>query len=78
MNIQIGDLKTNATEFMHKGSVVMLVGVFFGFSERALATAVTGRATAFVRGIGSGWPHLLRVPTNLGACADPRSGAVPI
>jgi hypothetical protein len=54
MNIQIGDLKTNATEFMQKGSIAMLVGIFFGISERALATAISGRATAFVRGIGSG------------------------
>jgi len=54
MNIQIGDLKTNATEFMRTGSIAMLVGVFFGISERALATAISGRATAFVRGIGGG------------------------
>jgi hypothetical protein len=54
MNIQIGDLKTNATEFMGRGSIAMLVGVLFGISERALATAISGRATAFVRSIGSG------------------------
>jgi hypothetical protein len=54
MNIQIGELKTNATDFMQKGSIAMLVGVLFGISERALATAISGRAAAFVRGIGSG------------------------
>jgi hypothetical protein len=53
MNIQIGDLKTDATGFMGRGSVAMLVGVLFGISERALATAISGRATAFVRSIGS-------------------------
>jgi hypothetical protein len=53
MNIQIGELKTNAIEFTRKGSVAMLVGVLFGISERALATAISGRAAAFVRGIGS-------------------------
>jgi hypothetical protein len=54
MNIQIGELKTNAAEFMQKGSIAMLLGVFFGISERALATAISGRATAFVRGVGGG------------------------
>jgi hypothetical protein len=54
MNIQIGDLKTNATDFANKGSIATLVGVFLGISERALATAISGRAAAFVRGIGSG------------------------
>jgi len=32
----------------------MLLGVFFGISERALATAISGRATTFVRGVGAG------------------------
>ena len=54
MNIQIGDLKTNAAEFMQRGSIAMLLGVFFGISERALATAISGRATAFVRSVGGG------------------------
>jgi hypothetical protein len=53
MNIQIGELKTSAIEFTQKGSTAMLVGVLFGISERALATAISGRAAAFVRGIGS-------------------------
>lgn len=54
MNIQVGDLKTNATEFMQTGSIAMLLGIFFGLSERVLATAISGRATTFVRGIGNG------------------------
>ena len=53
MNIQIGDLKTNATDFMQKGSIAMLVGVFLGISERALSTATSVPcAAAFVRGVG--------------------------
>jgi hypothetical protein len=35
MNIQIGDLKTNAADFANKGSSAMLVGVFLGISERS-------------------------------------------
>ena len=54
INIEIGSLKTNATEFMHNGSIAMLIGVFFGISERALATAISGRAVAFVGEIGGG------------------------
>ena len=54
MNIEIGNLKTNAAEFIQKGSIAMLLGVFFGISERALATAISGHATAFVRGVGGG------------------------
>jgi hypothetical protein len=54
VNIEIGNLKTSATEFMQRGSIAMLLGVFFGISERALATAISGRATAFVRGVGGG------------------------
>jgi hypothetical protein len=49
MNIEVGMLKT--TEF--RGVTSFLVGVFAGLSERALATAMAGRAAAFVRGIGS-------------------------
>jgi hypothetical protein len=54
MNIEIGNLKTNAAEFLQRGSIAMLLGVFFGISERALATAISGRATAFVRSVGGG------------------------
>lgn len=52
MNIEIGSLKTNATEFERNGSIALLIGIFCGLSERALATAISGRAAAFVRGIG--------------------------
>jgi hypothetical protein len=51
MNIEIGLLKTTANEFLQKGSIPMLVGLFCGVSERALATAISGRATAFVGGL---------------------------
>jgi hypothetical protein len=54
MNIQIGDLKTNAADFASKGSIALLVGMFLGISERALATAISGRAAAFVRSIAGG------------------------
>jgi hypothetical protein len=53
LNIQIGELNTNAAFFMQKGSVAMLIGVLLGLSERALATAISGRAAAFVGSVGS-------------------------
>lgn len=52
MNIEIGSLKTNAAAFGRSGSIALLIGVFCGLSERALATAISGRAAAFVKGIG--------------------------
>jgi hypothetical protein len=51
INLEIGALKTRADVFMISGSVALLVGLFAGLSERALATAISGRATAFVKGI---------------------------
>jgi hypothetical protein len=50
LNIEIGELKTSQLS----GATALLVGVFFGLSERALATAVSGRATAFVKGVAGG------------------------
>jgi hypothetical protein len=47
MNIEIGNLKT--AKFV--GAVAFLIGIFSGLSERALATAISGRAAAFVKGI---------------------------
>jgi hypothetical protein len=44
-NIEIGNLKTS--HFV--GATSFLVGVFAGISERALATAISGRAAAFVK-----------------------------
>jgi hypothetical protein len=52
MNIEIGQLKTNSAEFQRGGSIAFLIGLFGGLSERALATAISGRAAAFVKGIG--------------------------
>jgi hypothetical protein len=58
MNVEIGNLKTDAlnkkTAGVEFGAVALLVGIFCGIAERALATAVSGRAAAFVRGIGGG------------------------
>lgn len=50
MNIEIGNLKTS--NFV--GATAFLVGLFAGISERALATAISGRAAAFVKGIAGG------------------------
>jgi hypothetical protein len=54
MNLEIGNLKTKPETFMVLGSVAFLVGVFSGIAERALATAISGRAAAFVRGLAGG------------------------
>jgi hypothetical protein len=50
MNIEIGLLKT--TQF--GGSKAFLIGLFAGLAERALATAISGRAASFVRSIAGG------------------------
>ncbi len=52
MNIEIGNLKTNHQGFGLVGSVALVVGLFCGLAERALATAISGRASAFVAGVG--------------------------
>ena len=52
INIEIGDLKTKAQFFRESGSVALLIGLFCGLSERALATAIAGRAASFVKGVG--------------------------
>jgi hypothetical protein len=54
INIEIGNLKTGPDSFKTTGSIAFLVGMFCGLSERALATAVSGRAAAFVRGVAGG------------------------
>jgi hypothetical protein len=51
VNIEIGNLKTGPESFRATGSIAFLIGMFCGLSERALATAVSGRAAAFVRGV---------------------------
>jgi hypothetical protein len=52
MNIEIGNLKTSGLNI--DGEIAMLVGIFCGIAERALATAISGRAAAFVKGIAGG------------------------
>ena len=54
INIEIGNLKTGPESFKTVGSIAVLIGLFCGLSERALATAISGRAAAFVRGFGGG------------------------
>jgi hypothetical protein len=46
INIEIGQLKTAELA----GATALLVGLFCGIAERALATAISGRAATFVRG----------------------------
>jgi hypothetical protein len=52
VNIEIGNLKTGPAYFKTSGTIAILIGMFCGLSERALATAVSGRAAAFVKGVG--------------------------
>ena len=52
INLEIGNLKTAPAFFA--GATAFLVGVFCGIAERALATAVSGRAAAFVKSVGGG------------------------
>lgn len=54
INIEIGSLKTGPDTFKAAGSIALLVGLFCGLSERALATAISGRAATFVRGVAGG------------------------
>jgi hypothetical protein len=54
INLEIGNLKTQQGSFSSSGSVALLIGMFAGLSERALATAISGRAAAFVKGIAAG------------------------
>jgi hypothetical protein len=54
INIEIGSLRTGPDFFKRAGSIAILVGMFCGLSERALATAISGRAAAFVKGVAGG------------------------
>jgi hypothetical protein len=54
INIEIGNLRTAPDDFTATGSIAIVVGMFCGLSERALATAISGRAAAFVRGVAGG------------------------
>lgn len=56
MNLEIGNLKTSGladpTSKLPLGAISLLIGIFCGIAERALATAISGRAAAFVRSVG--------------------------
>jgi hypothetical protein len=54
INLKIGELNTEAVSFSKIGTVAILVGFFCGLSERALSSAIAGRATAFIGGIAGG------------------------
>ena len=54
VNLEVGGFKTQSEVFKSSGSVALLVGLFAGLSERALATAISGRAAAFSKGISGG------------------------
>ena len=53
LTIEIGNMSTKAETFRGSGTVAVLIGLFCGLSERALATAIVGRAGTFVGSIGS-------------------------
>jgi hypothetical protein len=49
LTIEIGNLKTSQL----CGATAVPVGTFLGIAERALATAISGRAAAFVKGVSA-------------------------
>jgi hypothetical protein len=51
INIEIGALTTKPEALKQAGSISLLVGIFCGLSERALSTAISGRAATFVKGV---------------------------
>lgn len=57
VNLEIGNLKTgdlsNPVSKLPIEAIALLVGIFCGIAERALATAISGRASTFVRGVGA-------------------------
>lgn len=54
LNIAIGSLNTEPHTFINAGSTALLIGLLAGLSERGLATAISGRSAAFVKGVGAG------------------------
>jgi len=48
VSVAIGDLQVNPVGFASAGSIALLMGLFCGLSERALATVISGRAASFV------------------------------
>jgi hypothetical protein len=57
VNLEIGNLKTSGladpSSKLPLGAISLLVGIFCGIAERTLATAISGRAAAFVRSVGT-------------------------
>lgn len=53
-NLEIGSLRTSADALQKTGAVALLIGILCGLSERALATAISGRAAAFAQGLSGG------------------------
>jgi hypothetical protein len=57
MNLEIGNLKTSGlvdpSSKLPLGAIALLIGIFCGIAERALATAISGRAAAFVKSVGT-------------------------
>lgn len=53
VTIDVGGLKVSANGFKTAGSVAVIFGLFCGLSERALATAISGRAEAFASSLGT-------------------------
>ena len=54
INVKVGDLNTEASWFSKVGTVAILIGFFCGLSERALASAIAGRASGFVSSVAGG------------------------
>jgi hypothetical protein len=52
VNLEVGDMKT--ISFKISGSISLLAGAFCGIAERSLATAISGRAAALVKGVAGG------------------------
>lgn len=53
VTIGVGNLSTShLTMGSASGAVALIIGIFCGLSEQALATAISGRATTFVQGVG--------------------------
>ena len=54
INVEVGGISTKPEVLKLSGTLSVLIGIFFGLSERALSTALSGRATAFVKGVAGG------------------------
>lgn len=57
LNLEIGMLKTSGLiggdRNLKIGAIGLVVGLFCGIAERSLATAISGRAVAFVKSVGA-------------------------